>query len=87
MCKGRPGPSDDDDGTLSVNYWNFLRGAGAIDSRESRVEINLARDVILFIKVHITIIQIQIHDRARISPHRPPHQPKRMNFVNLPNRL
>ena len=47
MSKGRLEPSDDDDdGTLSVNYWNFLRGAGAIDSRESRVEINLARDVI-----------------------------------------
>ena len=38
----------DDDGTLSVNYWNFLRGSGAIDSGEPRVEINLARDVILF---------------------------------------
>ena len=37
----------DDDGTLSVNYWNFLRGSGAIDSREPRVEINLARDAVV----------------------------------------
>ena len=37
----------DDDGTLSVNYWNFLRGSGAIDSGEPRVEINLARDAVV----------------------------------------